>query len=275
MAGLWLLPEHGLGVYVAYNSDRGGEARGELWEAFLDYAFPAGAPVAPEPAAPEPIASRAPDLERFAGVYASNRLSTTTPARLFKLVSVITVAVDGQDLVTTPTGMEPQRWAAAGDREFAAVDGSARMVFSDDGSRPSHVVFDGPSTGLYSPLQAWAATAWYDRAVLHAGLLAASLLLIVSALAVWTALALARRRRQAPRPTGAVIARWWAAVTGGLYLLFVAAAVLTAGAVVHAALAWKRGHWSVAGRVHYTLLTLGFVSLAWQLSHWNLLGFHA
>ncbi len=31
--------------------------------------------------------------------------------------------------------------------------------------------------------------------------------------------------------------------------------------------------WSVAGRVHYTLVTLAALGFTWWLSYWNLLGF--
>jgi hypothetical protein len=60
-----------------------------------------------------------------------------------------------------------------------------------------------------------------------------------------------------------------AALTAGLKV-----AALTLGAVTHTLLAWRNGHRSLAGRVHYTLVTAALVALTWQLSHWNLLGFH-
>ena len=37
-------------------------------------------------------------------------------------------------------------------------------------------------------------------------------------------------------------------------------AVLAAGAVVYTVLAWNRGFWRVAGRIHYTLATLAAVA---------------
>lgn len=295
---LALLPEHDMGVYVAYNSVGGFEARGALWEALLDHAFPPQAPPATEPAAAPA------DLERFAGTYGYNQISSTTLAKLYKLTAVLTVSAQGGHLVTDTAGLGTQRWVPSGANMFTAVDGDARMVFSDDGERPTHVFFDGPILTPYQPIGAFVATPWYDRAGLHAGLLATSLLLILSALVLWPVLAVVRRRKQSDRPTGASVARWWAAATGGLYLLFVvlmvvtlldylalefgpppllvaalivgiAAVVLTIGAVVHTILAWRNGHWSVAGRVHYTLVTLAFITLALQLNHWNLLGVHA
>ena len=94
MTWLWLLPEHDLGLYVAYNSDRGGEARRELWEAFLDHGFPTEAP---PPA--EPTATPA-DIEHFAGAYGANRISSTTPAKLYRLLAAMTVSVEDGYVVT-------------------------------------------------------------------------------------------------------------------------------------------------------------------------------
>jgi CubicO group peptidase (beta-lactamase class C family) len=295
MTWLWLLPDHDLGIYVAYNSDRGGEARAELWDTFLDYGFPADTTATFEP-------SEAPrqDLDQFEGVYGFNRVSSTTPAKLSLLLGAMTVSAQDGYLVTDLPGYGAQRWVGTGDDAFASVDGRSRMVLSADGEQ---VFFDGPHMGPYSQFAAWTSIPWYNRGGLHAGLLAASLLLIASALVLWPVLSIKRRRGNAIRPAGAAVARWWAVATSGLYLLFVVllvaslldfvaleygaspllmaalvvgilATVLTVGAVVHAILAWRNSHWSVAGRIHYSLLTLAFVTLAWQLNHWNLLGFH-
>lgn len=296
MTGLWLLPDHDLGFYVAYNSDRGGEARPELWDAFLDHAFPADqtAPADPTPGGQE-------GLERFEGTYSDSRVSSTTPGKLF-LLAAITLSVQDGDLVTSVPGYESTRWVPTADHGFVSADGRSRMVVGDDVDQPLRLFFDGPSTGIYLPLSVWVANPWYDRASVHGALLGASLLLILSTLVLWPAQAFVRRRRGTNRPAGGTAARRWAAATGGLYLLFIvllvaslmdllalefgasptlvaaltvgiAAAIMTLGVVVHSVLAWRNGHWSVPGRIHYTLVTVALVALAWQLNHWNLLGF--
>jgi CubicO group peptidase (beta-lactamase class C family) len=299
MTGLWLLPEHDLGIYVAYNSDRGGEARTALWDAFLDHTFPADSSSPPEPVAVSPE-----DLERFEGTYGSSRMSSSTPGKLLLLLGAMTVSAQDGDLITSVAGYEPTRWVATGADAFVSVDGRSRMVLSDEADQPMHLSFDGPSTGFYSPMGVWVATPWYDRVSLHGGLFAVSLALIFSALALWPALAFVRRRRGSTTTAQGTVARWWAAGTGVLYLLFVvllvaslldflalefgaspmlvaalsvgiAAAVLTLGALTHTLLAWRNGYWSVPARIHYTLVTVAFVALAWQLNHFNLLGFHA
>jgi hypothetical protein len=52
------------------------------------------------------------------------------------------------------------------------------------------------------------------------------------------------------------------------------AAVLTIGLVIFTVLAWKNKYWSLAGRLHYTLITLAALAFIWFLNQWNLLGFH-
>ena len=45
---------------------------------------------------------------------------------------------------------------------------------------------------------------------------------------------------------------------------------LTIGAVAFTVLAWQRRYWQVAGRVHYTLVTLAAVAQLWFLYNANL-----
>jgi hypothetical protein len=220
MTWLWLVPDHDLGIYVAYISDRGGEARAELWDAVLDHAFPVATP---EPARAAPGAGQG--LERFEGVYGFTRTSSTTPAKSFLLLGAMTVSAQEGDLVTDFAGFESTGWVRTDDDLFVSTDGRARMVVGEDGQ---HVFFDGPHMGPYSPFGAWTPIPWHSRPGLHAALFVASVLLIVSALVLWPVLALVRRRKAAG-PTGARVARWWAAVTGGLYLVFV---VLLASALL-------------------------------------------
>jgi hypothetical protein len=63
------------------------------------------------------------------------------------------------------------------------------------------------------------------------------------------------------------------ALTKAALGLALVATALTGGMVACAGLAWRQGYWSVIGRVHYTLLTLGALSFIWFLNQWNLLGF--
>ena len=136
-------------------------------------------------------------------------------------------------------------------------------------------------------------------------LLSVSMVLFLSVLA-WPIGAL-RNRLKGKKKAGASRprqARWVAGVMSALYVLFLAgiwvivlsggpstiqygdppllpfvlvlplvAAVLTIAALGFTVLAWKNRYWGVAGRVHYTLVTVAALAFIWFLDYWNLLGF--
>jgi pimeloyl-ACP methyl ester carboxylesterase len=58
-----------------------------------------------------------------------------------------------------------------------------------------------------------------------------------------------------------------------LFLIPLLSAVLTAGLLAFAVLAWRNGYWSTVGRVHYSLLTLAALAFVWFLRCWDLLSF--
>ena len=56
-----------------------------------------------------------------------------------------------------------------------------------------------------------------------------------------------------------------------LFIIPFLTAVLAAGVLVFAGLAWKNGYWTVIGRLHYSLVALAVVAFIWFLSYWGLL----
>ena len=111
-----------------------------------------------------------------------------------------------------------------------------------------------------------------------------------------------RLREQAARqPRGARLARWLLGLLVALYfislglmfsafatqnavldgtayanivgqLLTIPVALLAVGAVIFTALAWRRSYWSLAWRIHYTLVTLGAVAVVWWYFNWKIIG---
>jgi CubicO group peptidase (beta-lactamase class C family) len=114
--GPWLLPEHDLGIYVAYNSDRDDEARTELWDAFLDHTFSAEITVTPARAA---VGSA--DLERFEGTYGISRISSTTPVQAVPAPRVDDRVRGGR----RPRHQRRRRWPWC---DVAAVDPNPRRA---------------------------------------------------------------------------------------------------------------------------------------------------
>jgi len=299
---LALVPQQGLGFYVSYNSHEDAiDARAELWDAFVDYALP---PAESQTDVNVAATGSGDSIDHLAGSYGSNRVSTSTLSKLHKLLSVMTVTIEGDNLVTQVPGIDSQRWTQAGVNEFEEVDGPGRMIFGvDDDGEVTDVVFNGTFSTAFNPTFGFFPLAWVDSIALHAGMLVISLLVILSALALWPILGFIRRRRDGTNVQGARLARGWAAATGGMFLLFTVlvvlavgnfteaeygvtpllwaaltvgglAALLTLGTIVHAVRAWRGSYWGVASRIHYTVITLTFMAFVWQINHWNLLGLH-
>ncbi len=289
-AFLALVPEHGLGIYVAYNSPAGQLARGELWQAFMDHVFPVE--LTPLPTPSSAAASR---LEQVAGAYGVNRVAATSMGKLATALLRIPLAAEDGYLVMGG-GDARRRFVEVAPLEYAEVGGDHRIVFEpDDDGRVRHVFLSN------APMLVGAPVAWHARLELHALVLVASLAVLLSALLAWPLAAMVRRRRRRAAGRGERLARWWAAGTAAAYLLFVVlfagalpdpfaitygltpllvsalvagtvAAVMSLGTTVFAAWAWLGSSWGTGGRVHFTLVALAALALAVQLAYWNLLG---
>jgi CubicO group peptidase (beta-lactamase class C family) len=285
---LVLLPTQNTGLFVSYSSAGGRAAKSALLQAFLDRYYPAA--VSATPAPPADFAQRA---SQFAGSYQSTRSAATTIEKiggLFGMVATAQVST-GDDGYLTIAGTQ---WVEIAPLVFHQVGGQETVVFrANEQGQISHL-FQGNL-----PIEGYRKLAWYENPRLHLGLLAGCAVLFLSALMAWPISWLVAGRKAAPRPRLAVLARWLAWGISALNVLFLIlfaisitdlsqfptaltkaalglvllAAGLTAGMVVCAGLAWRRRYWSVVGRAHYTLLTLGALGFIWFLNYWNLLGF--
>ncbi len=288
---LVLLPAQHTGLFVSYNGAGGGEAKWALLQAVLDRYYPA-----PVPAAPAPPADFAERADQLAGSYRSTRMAATTVEKIQALIApAITVsATDDGYLTISGLSREPTTWVETAPLVFQQVGGQETLAFrADDRGRITYL-FQGNL-----PINGFRKLAWYDVLRLHYGVLAGSVGLFLSALVILPIGWLVTRRKAAPRPRGAGLARWLAWGISTLYVLFLilfvvsirdlalfptsltkvalgfalVAVGLTVGMVVCASLAWRRRYWGVVGRIYYSLLTLGALGFIWFLNYWNLLGF--
>jgi uncharacterized membrane protein len=60
------------------------------------------------------------------------------------------------------------------------------------------------------------------------------------------------------------------AQAGPLFLIPSLVAILAVGLIVLSVLAWKDRYWSLVGRVHYSLFTLGVLAFVLLLGYWRL-----
>jgi hypothetical protein len=288
---LVLLPEHKAGLFVSYTGAGGDSAKWELLQALLDRYYLAPAPVALDP--PADFAQRA---GQVTGSYRSTRMAFSTIEKIQALLAlpIMVSATNDGYLIVSGQSQEPTRWVELEPLVFRQVGSQETIAFRADAQGQIAYLFRGNL-----PINGYQKLAWFDTLPFHYGLLAACLLLFMSALVCWPIGWLLARRRGSATPRLARVARWLGWGVSALYILFpilfvvsisdlalfpsllmkaalaiaLVATVVTIGVVACVWLAWQRRYWSVLGRSHYTLLALGSLAFSWFLNYWNLLGF--
>ena len=146
---LGLLPEHDLGFFVSFNSERGGTASGAFMEAFMDHYFEVEA--APELAAPDDFAER---VDRYVGSYRANRYAHTTLAKLGALGALEVTATDDGALRLSNAGRK--RWIEVAPLTFRVEDGYDRIIFREDESgRITHMFLAEVPIIAFDRLSSW------------------------------------------------------------------------------------------------------------------------
>ncbi|GAA4619778.1 serine hydrolase [Actinoallomurus vinaceus] len=279
-----LLPDEGIGVYVAFNGDGTDAVAGwdglSVIERLIDRYLPGGT-TAPQDA-------RAGDVSRYAGTYRSVRTSHHALTKVSTLVSSVTVRADGAGALTT-TGLTPdpdretQHWAQAGPGLFRERGGQDLIAFDGRG------ILSASAT----PAEAYEKLEWADSPALYLPMFGAGALVLVLCFLGVPVAALVRRLRGRPVRSRASRAAWLTAwVTGALATAFLAgfaslmtdgnaltekimlgsssltvlpvvmavAFVPAAGVLAGTAAAWWRGWWGWSGRLAYTAIGLAGVA---------------
>jgi hypothetical protein len=286
-----LLPDHGVGIFVSYNSPGGIEARDELLDALLDEYYPSEE-TTPEPDG-EPI--RASDVT---GTYRTLRSPYTTSEKLLSVQSNVSVSVDdrGRLVTTGPSGST--RWVEVDDLYFEAVDGSDALAFGETDGEITHLFFDSRPPSAYERLGA------FEQPSTHAAIAGLSILVFLGAILGWTATGLWRwyRGETRERPSSPLRhTRRVAGLAAVSYLVSVIglAAVVLSGpqaallgdplplqvvllgppvgvlasvtTLVLSGIAWRLGTWRRLTRIQYTVVGVAGVVFALVLAYWNLL----
>lgn len=273
---LALLPEQSMGLVVSYNTPPA-DGRDILFR-FMDEFFPDDRP----PLDAAPLTGWETRAELFNGTYIPARSAHTTPEILVRYTSAFPVSIaqgrlsfSGWNFVEVEPGL------------FRQVDGDRVLAFrrGADGRR---WMFVGALAYFQPP--------WHQTPAFLLALLAGSLLVILTA---WISALIAVLRRR-PGGRGGVV--WWlagglglfhfallarmaavllsladryvyhgdiVAIISGLYWLAVPWTLAVLGAAVYA---WIRSEWTLAQRVHYSLVALAAAALFWFAWSVNLLG---
>ncbi len=278
-AGLWLLPEEGVGLFVAFNGVHG--SPDAVWARFRGRFFPG--PVPPPPADPTLT-----DVRELAGVYHDLRFGRRGVLRLMNLALAETLTVDpagrllrrGRELVeVAPLVFEPADGAPDERLHFRRDAGGAPWAYTVGGAPP---VMRFQLRFTETP-RFHAAVAGAAAAVMTVGLIA-------PAAAAW--------RRREPLEGPARTARN-AALASVLLLAGAAALILLGGGVrevyyhglspllrlgaflpalalpatlafaVAGALAWKSGRWSRWDLAGHLLLLAALAAMQFEFFHWG------
>jgi hypothetical protein len=309
-SALFLLPEHKLGVYIAYNSN-GGFGPGEQFRrAFLDHYFPTAA------MSSQPIQLTAEQTNELVGTYRSTRMFHTSFAKILTLLggnyADIQVSANTDGTFTTQgIGSTPLQWAPGPEagilwvppQVLHPVDGAANthgdLVFASGSPESSLRLFVGNN-----PYRAFEKVAWYETIDLQLVWLALCELIFLSLLITqwaqsaiilsigrWVRPAMSANtpNRLAQRllagacllallfPLGLVLTLEEAllfGITGALVSVLalpLLAISLAAGAFFVVWPNWRRT--SVTGRIPFVAALVTMFAFVVWLNHWNLLGF--
>ncbi len=288
-----LLPQHELGLFVAYNRLAHSQPRADFLKLFLDRYLPGQ--LRPPP---RPIAGFAERAARYEGSYMPTRANLSTAEKVFKLFKPVTVQAMPNGLlhIRGLWALKDSLWAEVEPRVFRSLNSEELVVFRDDSAGRVELMFEGNY-----PSSAYVRLPWYGSYRLHYALAAFSALVFLSALVLWPVRAGCGHHRGGVRKGskwatglalsmsgvnlvfgGALLAMLanlrrlapeLEAMMGTLLVLPWLGAALTLACAIWLPLVWKRGYWSWLLRVHYTAVVLAGLSFVAFSTHWRLLAF--
>lgn len=295
---LLLLPAQNLGVFVTYNSTGADGLTVQhigFQRAFFDHYYPAS-----EVEPLKPAADSAQQVSRFVGVYKYSSSPATTLIKVIELFGgyLLEISNPGDGTLLLNLSGIKFRFVQVEPLYFRQVDSPFHMLFREDQN--------GRITQMYTdfmPQYTSVKLDWYETPGFSTTLVMVCLLVFLSVIPVVLVRAIRGRRHGGdgkPATRGTTAAQWILLSLCVLNLLFVVgvmlwgqpptelgdislmakvvlglgvvSAVLTVGALVYAAQAWKNSYWNIAGRVYYTVITGAAVAFVWFLNSWNMLG---
>ncbi len=287
-SGLVIVPDQDLGFFVGYNSIESVPAVYETYYAILDAFFPAQTALEPQPSG-----SSSTVVKDLAGEYRSTRSFYNHIERIASFpgnghVNVKanpdgTLAIAGVPLIEK----EPL--------VFTTLDGTDTVIFhSGEPGLPTHMQLNSNQLFAYERL------AWYETTTFNLLAFPAICAVLVSALPAYLVGLFRNRKGRSSEPQVACVARVWSVILSVAFLLapitvvfymqsnsklpfpaymvialaiILAASILVIGTVIFTVFAWVRRYWNLAGRIHYTLITLALLGMVWLMYYWRLLGF--
>jgi CubicO group peptidase (beta-lactamase class C family) len=296
---LKLIPEEQVGFYVCYNTHIFEMAdRAALLKAFMDHYFP---PAPATQVAVDPAGGNdASHLARYTGFYINSRNNFSSPDKWFALVNMMMVRSGPGNtllvgmLLQQLSPYEMDSWVEVQPRVFQNTRNGDLMAFKEDEQGQVRYLALSNDFGRILIKQPW-----HGRQDIHLGILVFSLLTFVltaiAALLGWViSLSMKSTFKRGARGRSSWQSRLARGAALALCLAFLAfvvifilnmeepghplirilawvVAALAAGVTPLAVIAWQKGWWNRAGRLHYTVIVLAGLGLTWFLAYWNLL----
>lgn len=301
---LFLLPKQNVGLFVSYNSLGGNQAEVKLLRTFLDRYYPITNPAAP---------TFSQQASRFAGSYRATRMAYTTFEKAAAIFSQVDVVANSDGTLLLNGLGNKSKWVQVEPRVFRLSGGQRYDTYRLSGVQPNDTLVFGEDvqghvTYMFInnlPEHAFERVPWYENVSFTLSLIVASLSFFMSMLIFLPIRFLRDRRKGGEKKVSSRWVRWGRGLSGifsllnllffvgllmglgnttpfafGVPLFFtivlsigLVASVLGVVSVAFVVLAWKQRYWSLAGRLHYTLVTFASLAFIWFLNNWNLLGF--
>jgi len=285
---LYLAPAEQVGLFVSYNGGQGTEAAESLAQAFFDRYYPS-----PDNETPVDASVTAESIRKYAGSYQFTRRNFSHIDKFFNFFMQINVSASDNKL-SLGSGSEQELYVADGPNLFRQVGGSEQIGFrTNDSGKITYMLL---SSFPDMPLEP---TPFLDRNTVWFVVLGFSGLMFIASLLEFVF----RRRRikEMPVPQKRILAL--SAVTSGWALasvltifaiilsmdtmkklsgistslslsliLPIVTVGLTLALLVSGVWVWKNNYWSIAKRVHYSLVASSAAAVSFFFYHWNLLG---
>lgn len=284
------LPEQKAGLFISFNSDRGGHVKNTVLEAFMDRFYP-------EESRNPDFYMPSEELSRFEGEYRTLR----HPHERFTKIAAVMNPIY---IKTTPNGelkvigRDIQYYIPTGKLTFRAENSSETLSFRQDRQgKITHMFRD------QSPAVAFEKVGFTDSRNLHKTIFTISLIIFLITFLHWPVAYLIRKeyrqRKEKHLPLYAKFFGWVAAfvflmfffgsatlmaqsnqiafgVDAGIKYLFtlsVTGTILTPIVFfITIRLIWLKKY-ALLTYIHYILLCLTLLATNWQLYHWNMLGY--
>jgi len=136
-----LVPDGDLGVFIATNTDTGRKVADQLAPLMIERLLPDARPPPPPAPPPDPLAG----VRRFTGAYVTERRAYSTIERLMATLSPLTVSAASDGTVLMSGFGRTTRWVQDGPLTLRSLDDGDHVQFLEDGS--GHVIGMASSSG--------------------------------------------------------------------------------------------------------------------------------